>query len=123
MGFKLEGMNELLTQLAQMGDKANSVKEKATLEGAKIIRDEIEKNAPRSNYSKEHAADQIIIGDFDSSTNSREIGTDKESWYLQFPEWGTSTQPAQAFTEKSFNVSKDRALEKVAQIIMKELKL
>lgn len=120
MSFEIEGLNELLMRLNSLGEQADQVKEKALKAGAEIIRDEIERNVPESERS-DHAKDHIVIGGIEDDVIK--IGPDKKHFYLMFPEFGTSKQPAQGFVERSFNGSKAEAQRKIAEVIREELGL
>jgi HK97 gp10 family phage protein len=119
MSLKMEGMSDLLKQLEKMGNQvdAGSIKKEALMAGAEVIRSKIETNTPRSELRNEHAADFIVISESKQDENAVEIGPDKDHWYLQFPEWGTSKQPAQAFTERSFHEAKGEAQDRMVSVI------
>ncbi|WDU84210.1 HK97-gp10 family putative phage morphogenesis protein [Caloramator sp. Dgby_cultured_2] len=58
---KFEGIDELLKQLQQLGEKAGRVENQALREGAEIIQKAASEKAPRSDRNKEHLADNIKI--------------------------------------------------------------
>ncbi|ERN54321.1 HK97-gp10 family putative phage morphogenesis protein [Alkalihalophilus marmarensis] len=115
--MKITGMDELIRNLERLGNQAESVKEKAVMEGAEVIRKRISDNAPRGSTSNSRAADHIVA-EYNSSEGKAGIGADaKEAWYLKFPEFGTSRQPAQGFAERAFNDTKSEAKDKMAQAL------
>lgn len=121
MNLEIEGLNELLTRLNSLGERADETKEKALKAGAEIIRDEIEGNVPVSTRSGDHAKDHIVVGEMEN--DAVKIGPDKKHFYLIYPEFGTSKQPAQGFMERSFNSVKSEAQQKIAEVIREDLGL
>lgn len=120
-GFNIEGLDDLMSRLRQMGDMGKEVEEKALKKGAEIMRDALESSVPVSARTSNHARDHIVIGEIEDGKIP--IGPDKKHFYLQFPEFGTSKQPAQGFMERAFNDSKDEAQRAVAEVLKEELGL
>jgi len=121
--FEIEGYNELLKKLANLGGKLeNEITEEALLEGAEPVRAKVEENTPKSALKKEHAKAHIVI----KRTNLKgkiSIEPAKDFWYLKFPEFGTSSQPAQQFFERSAREATAEARKRMAEVFRRRLGL
>lgn len=120
-GFQLSGFEDLMGFLRNMGSEGKRIEEKALKAGAEILREEIEANTPTSDLEKTHAKDHIIIGEI--KDGKIPIGPDHGHYYLRFSEFGTSTQPAQGFMERSFKNKKRDAQRAIAEVVKDELGL
>jgi HK97 gp10 family phage protein len=120
-GFELTGFEDMMGFLRNMGEAGKRIEKKALESGAEIIRSEIESNTPKSQLNKEHAKEHIVIGEIKNGIIP--IGPDHGSYYLRFPEFGTSTQPAQGFMERAFNNKKVEAQRAIADVVRDELGL
>lgn len=116
--MRLEGMQELLKKLENMGAEAERAKEKALLEGAEVIRNAISENAPRDTGA---LADNITISDI--KDGKVEVGNHPDQFYAHFLEFGTSKMSAKPFMEPAFLNNKERAQQKMADVIRRELGL
>lgn len=123
MDFKLEGMDQLLNHIASLGIQIDgTIKSKAIKAGAEVAREKIARhpNMPRSELSKEHAQDNIIIQKV--SNDQWDIGAPQKFFYLLFHEIGTTggkykasngsyytshSIPAKPFMRPAFESSKD----------------
>lgn len=105
--IELEGMQELIDRVNKLGVKGEIIKKKALEKAGNLVKDSMEKNAPRSSLSKKHMADNIKVSDIEkeNGVDFVEIGPNKgdnsEFFYSKFSEWGTSSQPAQHWAENS----------------------
>jgi HK97 gp10 family phage protein len=118
-GFELEGFDQITSRLLAMGEEGKVIEEKAVKEGAKIMRDRIEEAIPESYRNADHSKDHIIIGEMKNGVIP--IGPDQKHYYLRFPEFGTSKQPAQGFMSRAFNDSKDDAQSEIASVVRRVL--
>lgn len=122
--LKLEGMQELIDKVSKLGIKGEVIKKKALDKAGKIVKSNMEKNAPRSGLNKKHMADYIKISEIEKENGVDFIeigpnkGDDSEFFYSKFSEWGTSTQPAQHWAENSVLENK----KEINRIIKDELK-
>jgi HK97 gp10 family phage protein len=119
-GFNLAGFDELMSRLREMGDQGKEIEEKALKKGAEIMRNVIEDGVPESER-RDHSKNHIVTGEVKDGVIS--IGPDKKHYYLRFPEFGTSKQPAQGFIERAFKDAKDEAKQAMADAISEELRL
>ncbi|KOA21147.1 hypothetical protein CLHOM_02770 [Clostridium homopropionicum DSM 5847] len=105
--IELEGMQELIDRVNKLGAKGEVIKKKTLDKAGKLVKESMEKKAPRSRLSKKHMADNIKVSDIEkeNGVDFVEIGPNKgdnsEFFYSKFSEWGTSTQPAQHWAENS----------------------
>lgn len=105
--IELEGMQEVIDRVNKLGAKGEIIKKKALDKAGNLVKDSMEKNAPRSSLSKKHMADNIKVSDIEkeNGVDFVEIGPNKgdnsEFFYSKFSEWGTSSQPAQHWAENS----------------------
>lgn len=122
--INLDGMQELIDKINKLGAKGELIKKKALDKTGDLIKNSMEKKAPRSNLNKRHMADNIKVSDIEkeNGVDFIEIGPNKgdnsEFFYSKFSEWGTSTQPAQHWVENSLLENK----KKINEIITEELK-
>lgn len=105
--IELEGMQELIDKVNKLGVKGDEIKKKTLDKAGQMVKDSMEKKAPRSNKNKKHMADHIKVSDIERSDGIDfvKIGPDKgdisEFFYSKFTEWGTSKIPAQHWASKS----------------------
>lgn len=105
--IELEGMQEVIDRVNKLGAKGEIIKKKALDKAGNLVRVSMEKKAPRSSLSKKHMADNIKVSDIEKENGMDfvEIGPNKgdnsEFFYSKFSEWGTSSQQAQHWAEKS----------------------
>ena len=118
--IELEGMQELIDKVNKLGFKGDEIKKNALDKAGKIVKETMEKKAPRSETNKKHMADNIKVSDVEHSdgTDFVKIGPDKgdisEFFYSKFTEWGTSKIPAQHWASKSVQENK-KEIDKVVK--------
>ena len=121
MPVKSTGLAELQVKLKKLAsiEKNEVIAEKALRAGAEILREEIERRAPRSKYKGKHLADHVIVSKI---VNGKiKVGFHKDFFYARFLEWGTSKMPAQTFVEPAFNAVKDKVTIAMAKVYRREL--
>lgn len=105
--IKLEGLEELIDKVNKLGQQGNEIKKKALDKAGELVKESMEKKAPRSRTTKRHMADNIKISEIkrEDGIDYVNIGPNKgdnsEFFYSKFTEWGTSKIPAQHWAEKS----------------------
>lgn len=120
----LEGMQELIDKVNKLGLKGEEIKKKALDKAGELVKESMEKKAPRSSSNKKHMADNIKVSDIEkeNGVDFVEIGPNKgdnsEFYYSKFSEWGTSTQQAKHWAETSVLENK----RKINEVIGEELK-
>ncbi|AND39545.1 HK97-gp10 family putative phage morphogenesis protein [Cytobacillus oceanisediminis] len=120
--LNLTGMDQLLRQIEQMGNKVEGeVEKKALKEGAEHLRNKMEENAPRGKTG--NLASEIVVGDIENG--SVEIGGDQQgkAFYGHFQEFGTSRQKAQPFMAPTLENESQTTQDKMATVIKRELGL
>jgi HK97 gp10 family phage protein len=139
--FELEGMNEFMEQIQNMGEKADPAIKKAVKAGGEIVKVNLIKKIPRSKVprapnnganswrSGEHAVDHIRISkplgkDGNFYTLIGISRADAHQWfYLKFLEYGTSKQPALAPFGRTVAETKNEVAEAMTDILKEELDL
>lgn len=105
--IELQGMEELIDKVNKMGQKGEEIKKKALDRAGKLVKESMEKKAPRSKESKKHMADNINVSDIEKEDGADIVmigpnkGDNSEFYYSKFTEWGTSKIPAQHWAENS----------------------
>ena len=120
MPMQMEGMQELQRKLEQLAKLGQRIQEKALKAGADILREEIERRAPKSTYNKEHLIEHIIVSEIVKGVI--QIGYEKDFFYAMYLEWGTVNMAAQPFIEPAYLAVKDEVQHVMADIIRNELK-
>ena len=121
----LEGMDEILDRLKELGQRAAPAENKAIYAGAEIVRDNASRRAPRSSEAKEHLADNIVISEPKQDENGKyvEVGPKAPFFYGKFLEYGTSKMTARPFMGPAQAESKKQALETIRQTLKAGLNL
>ncbi len=121
--IELEGMQELIDKVNKLGVKGDGIKKNALDKAGEMVKQSMEKKAPRSKENKKHMADHIKVSDIERSNGVDfvKIGPDKgdisEFFYSKFTEWGTSKIPAQHWASKSVKENQ----KKINDVIRDEL--
>lgn len=121
--IQLEGMSELIDKVNKLGEKSEEIKKKALDKAGELVKESMEKKAPRSSDVKRHMADNIKVSEInkDNGVDFVMIGPNKgdnsEFFYSKFTEWGTSKIPAQHWAEKSVLENK----KEINKVIREEL--
>lgn len=119
----LEGMQELIDRVNKLGKTSEAIKKKALTKAGEMVKQSMEKKAPRSDLSRPHMADNIKVSDLkkEDGMDFIRIGPDKGDntifYYSKFTEWGTTKIPAQHWAEKSLQENKN----KINDVISEEL--
>ncbi len=121
----LEGMEEILDRLKELGQRAAPAENQALYSGAKIVRDNASQRAPRSSETKEHLADNIVISEPTQDENGKyvEVRPKAPFFYGKFLEYGTSKMTARPFMGPAKAESKKQVLETIRQTLKEGLRL
>ena len=121
----LEGMDEILDRLKELGQRAAPAENQALYAGAKIVQESASQKAPRSLEAKEHLADNIVICEpkQDESGKYVEVGPKAPFFYGKFLEYGTSKMTARPFMGPAQAESKKQVLETIRQTLKAGLDL
>ena len=127
-GIDFSCIDKLQDKLKEMGRKGSQIENKALLAGAEIINNEIIKNAPVRKKNSQYSKQKLKLSKVTKEKGIKvvKIGILKEdnseAFYLKFYEWGTSKQVARPFMKPAFDKKRKEAVNKMAEIIKKELK-
>jgi HK97 gp10 family phage protein len=122
--IELEGMQELIDRVNKLGTKGEVIKKNTLIKAGTLVKNAMEKKAPRSILNKKHMADNIKMSDIEKENGVDYIkigpnkGDNSEFFYSKFTEWGTSKIPAQHWAENSVLENK----KEINEIIVEELK-
>ncbi|QCX34669.1 hypothetical protein FDN13_13700 [Caloramator sp. E03] len=122
--IELEGMQELIDRVNKLGTKGEVIKKNTLINAGTLVKNAMEKKAPRSILNKKHMADNIKMSDIEKENGVDYIkigpnkGDNSEFFYSKFTEWGTSKIPAQHWAENSVLENK----KEINEIIVEELK-
>ena len=121
--IELDGMSELIDKINKLGQDGKEIKKNALDKAGNVVKESMEKKAPRSKESKRHMADNIKVSEIETKdgVDFVKVGPDKgdisEFFYSKFTEWGTSKIPAQHWASNSLKENKN----KINEIIKEEL--
>lgn len=122
--FELEGMAELIDKVNKLKNRGDVIKKKALDKAGELVKNSMEKNAPKSDLAKRHIADNIMVSEIEKENGVDYIkigpnkGDNSEFFYSKFTEWGTSKIPAQHWAENSILENKKQ----INEVILEELK-
>jgi HK97 gp10 family phage protein len=128
-GIELEGMDGLIEKLQTMDTKADLIINDALNAGAKIILDGVIPKIPRSNLTKEHAADHIEISKVKKQDGVPYVlvgpnkGDTSKFFYLKFLEWGTVKMAARAPFGRTIAEEKDNVRNAMVKTLKEGLEL
>lgn len=120
---KLEGFDQLLTNIQQLGDKASRVENQALRAGAVKLLKAISIRAPRSTLTKEHFADHIGISKVKLTNGIKtvSVGVEKTDnskfFYAKFIEWGTSKLSPSPFMAPAAAESQKDIVDAMADVL------
>lgn len=122
--IKLEGIDELISNLGKLGVEGRDIKKDALSQAGEIVARSMKELAPRSKEGNLHMADHIKVSDLTEKNGLSFVnvgpskGDNSSFFYSKFTEWGTSKIPAVHWAEGS--LQKNR--KKIKDIIFGELK-
>jgi len=111
--IELQGMQELLNSLTDLGKRGKRIENKALLAAAKPILDAAVANAPVKS-GKGQAG--LKIGRIKSKGDTKTVligigkGDISEIFYMKFHEFGTSKMPAHPFLQPAYESKKAEAI-------------
>lgn len=135
MAIELNGFDELISDLNNLGSIGNKIGKQAIEEGAKIVLEQQKKDAPRSG-DDDHGADKLDITEIKryakSGTIIGRVGISKENWEsvkgLYFQHYGFEHYKSGKIVDihigwmnDSFKKCKEKASEVIIDIASKEI--
>ena len=124
--IELEGMQELLDNLQQLGQKAARIENQALIKAAEPILADAVQNAPEktgrgkrgltiSRPRKQGEGRYVLVG--------LDRGDISEIFYMKFHEFGTSKMKARPFLGPAYEKNKNKAVEIIRNELRRELGL
>ena len=120
--MKLEGMENLLSEIEKLGKTGSRIENKALREAGDVVKEAIQKEAPiRSGKLKK----SITVSRVKNKDGAKrvEVGPDKDVFYSRFVEFGTVKMKANPFMSRGYEVSKENAMEKIEKNLKEGLGL
>jgi|SRR5690625_2613241 len=120
MEFEIEGMDELIQQLENIGDNAGKYKKEALTKAGKILQDEVKKYVPVDTGNlKEH----IMLSDVENDTIDVYVDQQGKAYYGVMVEEGTSKMRAQPYMFPSFQKAKGKIRAEMIDVLRMRLGL
>lgn len=114
----LDGIEEVLAELKEIGDEAEGAVERALDEAGKLIQEDASQRAPRkTGFLAGH-----IEREMDPKMLAIRVGPSKDAWYGKFPELGTKHQAAQPFLRPAMDARRKDAREAFVKELEKVIK-
>ena len=120
--MKLEGMENLLSEIENLGNAGSRIENKALREAGDVVKEAIQKETPiRSGKLKE----SITVSRVKNKDGAKqvEVGPDKDVFYSKFVEFGTIKMKANPFMARGYEVSKENAMETIEKNLKEGLGL
>ncbi len=120
--MKLEGMENLLSEIENLGNAGSRIENKALREAGDVVKEAIQKETPiRSGKLKE----SINVSRVKNKDGAKrvEVGPNKDVFYSRFVEFGTVKMKANPFMAKGYEVSKENAMETIEKNLKEGLGL
>ena len=120
--MKLEGMENLLSEIEKLGKIGSRIENKALREAGDVVKEAIQKETPiRSGKLKE----SITVSRVKNKDGAKhvEVGPDKGVFYSRFVEFGTVKMKANPFMARGYETSKDSAMETIEKNLKEGLGL
>lgn len=126
-GIEFNGIDQLLRELRQRGERASKRVESQALRAAgKVMADDMSDRANRSpGARKYHLQDNITVSGVRRKDGVKYVlvGPNKKvSWRAHFPEFGTSKMPATPYITPAFLAKRKESLRVLAEELRKGLR-
>lgn len=135
MGLKLQGFDELIDDLNNLGTIGNKIGRQAVGEGAKIVLHQQKSDSPRDANKNDHGADKLKVTQikrYKNGTTVGKVGIDSTNWqetkHLVFQHYGFEHYKSKELVDvhigwmnDSFKKCKDKASEVIIDIASKEI--
>ena len=120
--MKVEGLDNLLTEVAKLGQEAAKTENTALREAGEIVKDAIKNITPErtGRLKRSIALSRVKTKD---GVKFIEVAPGKDAYWSRFVEFGTVKMKAKPFMAPGFESSKAQAMEAIEQELKKGLGL
>lgn len=121
--LKIEGLDELLKRVEEMGNKGSNIQGKALKKAGEYLKEQIKTETPVKTGG---LRDSIEVSTVKTKQGRRyiEVGPNaKTNWRAKFVEYGTSKMRANPFMSRTFERNKDEIQNMIKEEIKKGLGL
>ena len=119
---KLEGMEELLTEMNKLGEAGEKIEKTVLVKAGKKVQEAIIKEAPQRSGKLKKSIKVSRIKRLDGASFI-EVYPSGAAYYSKFLEFGTSKMKADPFMSRGYEASKDEVENLIAEEIRKGLGL
>jgi HK97 gp10 family phage protein len=120
--LKLEGIENLITEVEKLGQAGSRIENTALKEAGEVVRQAIEQEAPQKTGTLKKSIKTSGVKGRDGGKHV-EVGPGKEGFYGKFVEFGTVKMRANPFMSRGYETSKDEALATIERELKKGLGL
>jgi HK97 gp10 family phage protein len=120
--LELDGIENLITEVEKLGAKGSRIENKALREAGEVMKEAIKQEAPRKTGTLKKSIEVSRVKTKDGAKYV-EVGPGKEGWYGKFLEFGTIKMKAKPFMAPGYEKSKEKAMEKIEDELIKGLGL
>jgi HK97 gp10 family phage protein len=120
--LELEGIENLITEVENLGAKGARIENKALREAGEVVREAIKQEAPRKTGTLKKSIEVSRVKNKDGAKYV-EVGPGKEGYYGKFLEFGTVKMKAKPFMAPGYEKSKEKAMGEIEKNLKEGLGL
>jgi HK97 gp10 family phage protein len=120
--MKLEGMENLLSEIENLGKAGSRIENKALREAGDVVKEAIQKETPIRSGKLKESINVSRVKNKDGAKHV-EVGPNKDVFYSRFVEFGTIKMKANPFMARGYETSKDSAMETIEKNLKEGLGL
>ena len=120
--MKLEGMENLLSEIENLGNAGSRIENKALREAGDVVKEAIQKETPIRSGKLKESINVSRVKNKDGAKHV-EVGPNKDVFYSRFVEFGTIKMKANPFMARGYEVSKENAMETIEKNLKEGLGL
>ncbi|MCR1834974.1 HK97 gp10 family phage protein [Oceanobacillus caeni] len=131
MSVKIEGLRELISNLAKKEDDIIRAAKQGNLAGGKVVMEELKRNVPKSGYSGPNPQARLVDA-VTMSGNRTDKGTVESyvavgfnksaNFRAHIPEFGSISQSPQGYMTKTVQATEGKVAKEMADAIKKVLR-
>lgn len=131
MSVKIEGLRELISNLAKKEDDIIRAAKQGNLAGGKVVMEELKRNVPKSGYSgpnpQARLVDAVTMSGNRTDKGTAEsyvaVGFNKSANFrAHIPEFGSISQAPQGYMTKTVQATEGKVAKEMADAIKKVLR-